>query len=202
MHALASACLSSRGGFSTMVPSKEDPGAKRGPGSLAGWVRGWGLGGTPPGAVHSTLGRRGRFLRAKLFSDCPPPRAPPPLRARAMRNIGRQIDVPAVGKFEISQMDAKSSLAPATALDDIASSNREPAGQIICERGHVKILLGSNNPPGTCRHQCQTSATVPRRRGVRLPISVNRCGQGVPARNRAARICHATPRLGDALRRG
>jgi hypothetical protein len=138
-----------------------------GPGSLAGWVRGWGLGGTPPGAVNSTLGRRGRFLRAKLFSDCPPPRAPPPLRAPAMRNIGRQIDVPAVGKFEISQMDAKSSLAPATALDDIASPNREPAGQVICERGHVKILLGSNNPRGTCRHQCQTSATVPRRRRVR-----------------------------------
>ena len=29
---------------------------QKGPGSIAGWVRGWGLGGTPPGAMHSTLG--------------------------------------------------------------------------------------------------------------------------------------------------
>ena len=56
-----------------------------------------------------------------------------------MRNIDRQVDVPAVGKLEISQMDAKSSLAAATALNDIAGPNREPAGQVICERGHVKI---------------------------------------------------------------
>jgi hypothetical protein len=60
-----------------------------------------------------------------------------------MRNIDRQVDVPAVGKFEISQMDAKSSLAAGTALDDIASSNREPAGQVICERGHVKSSSGA-----------------------------------------------------------
>jgi hypothetical protein len=63
-----------------------------------------------------------------------------------MRDIDRQVDVPAVGKFEISQMDAKSSLATGTALDDIASSDREPTGQVMCERGHVKILLGSNTP--------------------------------------------------------
>src|SRR5262245_22156173 len=33
-----------------LVPKKEDPGAEE-PGSLAGWVRGWGLGGTPPGGI-------------------------------------------------------------------------------------------------------------------------------------------------------
>jgi hypothetical protein len=45
-------------------PTKEDPGAKKGPGSIAGWVRGWGLGGTPPGAMRSTLGLpRGSYPR-------------------------------------------------------------------------------------------------------------------------------------------
>jgi hypothetical protein len=163
--ALASECATSHGGFPP-GSIKEDPGAKRARVSRR-MGEGLGAGGTPPGAVNSTLRRRGGFLSEKLFSGSPPLRAPPPLRARAMRNIDRQVDVPAVGKFEISQMDAKSSLAAGTALDDIASSNREPAGQVICERGHVKILLGSNNPRGTCRHQCQTSATVPRRRRIR-----------------------------------
>jgi len=165
MHSQASARV-----LATGFPQwfhKGRPRRQKGPGSLAGWVRGWGLGGTPPGAVNSTLGRRRRFLRAKLFSGCPPPRAPPPLRAPALRNIDRQINVRAVGKFEISQMDAKSSLAPAPALDDIARPNREPAGQVFCERGHVKILLASNNLLELGRHQCQTSATVPRRRRVR-----------------------------------
>jgi hypothetical protein len=68
-----------------------------------------------------------------------------------MPQIDGQIDMPAIGKFDISQMDAKSSLAAAAALDHIARANREPAGQVIWKRGHVKILLGSNNPPGTCR---------------------------------------------------
>src|SRR5207249_1808569 len=34
--------------------AKEDPGARRGQGLFAGWVRGWGLGGTPPGVGCST----------------------------------------------------------------------------------------------------------------------------------------------------
>src|SRR5262245_27749191 len=110
MHPLASERRSSRGALPQWSHTKEDPGAKRGPGSLAGWVRGWGLRGTPPGAVDSTRGRSGRFLRAKLFSGSPPPGAPPALHARAMRHIRRQVDMPAVRKFEISQMDAKGSL--------------------------------------------------------------------------------------------
>jgi len=62
-----------------------------------------------------------------------------------MRHIDGQLDMPAIGKFEISQMDAKSSSTSAAALDHIARAYREPAGQIICEGGHVKILLESNN---------------------------------------------------------
>src|SRR6266403_1257821 len=141
-----SAAASSPMALRMRARSKVAPGDKWGPGSLAGWVRGWGLGGTPSGAVDSTLGRHGGFLPAKLFSASGPPRAPPALRARSMRQIDGQIDMPAIGKFDISQMDAKSSLAAAAALDHIACANREPAGQIICERGHPKILLGSNNP--------------------------------------------------------
>jgi hypothetical protein len=163
---------------------------------------GLGAGGTPPGAVDSTLGRHGGFLRAKLFSASGPPRAPPALRALSMRQIDGQIDMPAIGKFDISQMDAKSSLAAAAALDHIACANREPAGQIICERGHPEILLGSNNPRGTCRHQMPEQRDSSETARCSATISVDRCGQGVPARNRAARMTMQDAigcLLGDAL---
>ena len=170
---------------------------------------GLGAGGTPPGVVNSTLGRRGRFLRAKLFSGSSPPPAPPALRARAMPQIDGQIDMPAIGKFDISQMDAKSSLAAAAALDHIARANREPAGQIICERGHVK------NPPRKQQPSWNLPLAMPDERDSSetarrsATISVNRCGQAVPARNRAARItmqdaigCLATLVRRETRRRG
>src|SRR5206468_3260196 len=53
--------------FLAAPPRKEDPGQK-GQGLIAGWVRGWGLGGTPPGAVGSTPRSCPGFLCAKLFS--------------------------------------------------------------------------------------------------------------------------------------
>ena len=52
-------------------PTKEDPGAKRGPGSIAGWVRGWGLGGTPPGAMPQRRGFHPVPTPEIIFEPCP-----------------------------------------------------------------------------------------------------------------------------------
>src|SRR5262245_13122298 len=52
-------------------PTKEDPGATRGPGSIAGWVRGWGLGGTPPGAMPQRRGFHPVPTPEIIFEPCP-----------------------------------------------------------------------------------------------------------------------------------
>src|SRR5262249_46390270 len=128
------ACIHSQASAEVLVatfpngPIKGRPRRQKGARVSRRMGEGLGAGGTPPGAVDSTRGRSGRFLRAKLFSGSPPPGAPPALHARAMRHIRRQVDMPAVRKFEISQMDAKGSLAAAAALDHVARANREPTG--------------------------------------------------------------------------
>jgi hypothetical protein len=151
---------------------------------------GLGAGGTPPGVVDLTPGRRGRFLRAKLFSGSGPPPAPPALRVRAMCDIDGQLDMPAIGKFEISQMDAKSSSTAAAALDHIARAHREPAGQVICEGGHVKILLEGNNPPETCA----TNARAARQFRDGGAFGRNFCESLWTMRSRAQPHCSDLPR--------
>ena len=168
---------------------KEDPGARRAR-VFRRMGEGLGAGGTPPGAVDLTPGRRGRFLRAKLFSGSGPPPAPPALRLRAMCDIDGQLDMPAIGKFEISQMDAKSSSTAAAALDHIARAHREPAGQVICEGGHVKILLESNNPPGTCA----TNARAARQFRDGGAFGRNFCESLWTMRSRAQPHCSDLPR--------
>src|SRR5262249_37808913 len=126
--------------FLLSLPRKGRPRPK-GPGSIAGWVRGWGLGGTPPGAVGSTLRRRPGFLCPKLFSRPCAARGLAAVRARPMGDVGWQLDLPPVGKLEISQMDAEGSLGSAMALDHVACADREPARELICEQTH-------DNPPG------------------------------------------------------
>jgi len=143
---------------------KEDPGARRGPGSFAGWVRGWGLGGTPPGVRYLTFECRRGSYAAKLFSRCCPAAAPTLPHPGPLRQIGRRLDrqihLASVGKFQITQMDVEAPFAPAAAFDDVARADRKPVGEAICERTH-------DDPPGeTPRqgHQCQINATVPRHR--------------------------------------
>src|SRR5262245_41076790 len=55
--------------FSVQLLKKEDPGAEE-PGSLAGWVRGWGLGGTPPGGTDSTPRRAPGSWPVIIFARC------------------------------------------------------------------------------------------------------------------------------------
>src|SRR5439155_8562504 len=148
-------------------PRKEDPGQK-GQGLIAGWVRGWGLGGTPPGAVGSTPRSRPGFLCAKLFSAPSAPRASAALRARPMRDIGWEFDLPAVGKLEISQMDAKDPLGAAMALDYISCADREPVRETLCE-GNDNFLM----PMKRVRWElAATNAGLPRQfRDIRAPTA-------------------------------
>jgi hypothetical protein len=65
----------------------------------------------------------------------------PAARARPIRQIDRQVDVAAVWKLQIAQMDTKAAFAPAAALEDIARADRESVGKTVYSRTHDK-------PPG------------------------------------------------------
>src|SRR5262245_32202730 len=101
---------------------------------------GLGAGGTPPGAVGSTLRRRPGFLCPKLFSRPCAARTLAAVRARPMGDVGWQLDSPPVGKLEISQMDAKGALSPARTFDHVASADRKPARETVCEGSHAFLL--------------------------------------------------------------
>src|SRR5215831_8694890 len=100
-----------------------------------------------------------RFLSRKLFSSLASPGKAPTTRARPVCQIGRQFDVAAIRKLEISQTDAKASLSPAAALDHVARADREPAGETVCKRTH-KYLLEPTTLLGTFP---ATNARSPRR---------------------------------------
>jgi hypothetical protein len=53
--------------------------------------------------------------------------------------------MPAIGKFQIAQMDTKTPCVSATALDDVAGADREPVGKTINLRNHDNLL---GNSPG------------------------------------------------------
>jgi hypothetical protein len=101
---------------------------------------GLGAGGTPPGARHPTPHTRARFLPTKLFSGGGTPALATAARAHALRGIAREFYLTAVGKLEISQMDAETALAAAVSFDDITCSNREPTGKTIDQRTHGTLL--------------------------------------------------------------
>jgi len=115
-----------------------------------------------------------RFLRLKLFSSLAAPRKAPATRARPVRQIGRQFDVSAIGKLQISQTDAKASVAPAAALDHVARADREPAGETVCKRTHEFLLEATprNFPAPMSKHR--DGSETARRQAL---ISVDRCGQ-------------------------
>ena len=157
---------------------KEDPGAPKGARVCRRMGEGLGAGG------HSTrryptnaAAPRTVSCRAELFSGCGAATRAPTTRPRPSSHVGRQLDMPAVGKFQISQMDAKTPLAPAAALDDIARADREPARETIYQRTHANLCQPLPNLRGTSPavmpDQRDGSETV--RQRARIPV--NRCGQ-------------------------
>jgi hypothetical protein len=122
---------------------KEDPGAEWGPGSVAGWVRGWGLGGTPPGVTHTTPAAAMRSWPTNYFRAAALRRGGRPARPRPLRRIGRQIDLATIGKLKISQMDAKAPAVAAAALEHIARADRKLTRQTIERRTHDHLHRNS-----------------------------------------------------------
>src|SRR5262249_57942171 len=135
------------------------PRRQKGPGSIAGWVRGWGLGGTPPGVIVSTPRPPSSFLSPKLFSNLAPRTEAPAARAPPMRQVDRQFDVAAIRKLQISQTDAKTALPAAAALDHVARADREPPGKAVCKGTH-EYPPESNITPGNFSG---TNVRTPRR---------------------------------------
>ena len=45
----------------------------------------------------------------------------------------------AVGKLQVTHVDAQTAVAAAAALDHVAGADREPAGQTICSRTHENL---------------------------------------------------------------
>ena len=109
---------------------KEDPGARRAR-VFRRMGEGLGAGGTPPGVTHPTRHGSGRFLATKLFSRGPAATRAVAPGSRPLRGIARQFHLAAVRKFEISQMDAESTLAARATFNDVAGSDREPGGKTI-----------------------------------------------------------------------
>jgi hypothetical protein len=52
------------------------------------------------------------------------------------RQIDRQVHVPAVGKFQISQVDTKTPVTSAAAFDHVAGTDWEPVWKTVCQRSH------------------------------------------------------------------
>ncbi len=79
-----------------------------------------------------------------------------------MRDVGWEFDLPAVGKLEISQMDAKGSLGAAMALDYISCADREPVREPLCEGTHNFLLAMKRVRWELAGTKCRITATVPR----------------------------------------
>jgi hypothetical protein len=116
-----------------------------------------------------------RFLFVELFSDGPR-RGAAAVRALPPRQVDWQFHMSAVGKLEISQMDAKTPSASTAPLHHVTGTDWEPAGEIIRERSHhnpPREQQPSWNLPPPMPDQHDSSETAPRP----ALISVNRCGQ-------------------------
>ncbi len=136
---------------------KRRPRRPRGPGSIAGWVRGWGLGGTPPGVDCQRPQPRPVPAPCKLFSRPGPAGRASATGPRPLRQIDRQVDMPPVRELDIARMNAQTTLATAAAFDDVAGPDREAAGQTIYMGTH-------DNPPGRRRPLMLASNARSRRR--------------------------------------
>jgi hypothetical protein len=131
-------------------------------------VRGWGLGGTPPGVGFPTPVPATGSGALKLFfcgSSPNPGLAPIPSR-------NRQVNLPSVGKLQVAQVDRKTAAVAAASLHHILRADRKALGQVTCEPIHDELLRISRNG-AAIRVQSAGSVAVLRNRW----IGVYDCGQ-------------------------
>jgi hypothetical protein len=126
-------------------PKKEDPGTPGGgQGLFAGWVRGWGAGGHTTRRLTTKQPSRPSGSGPSKFSCSRFPSrtiAKGTVSARHRREIGRQPDLPAIGKLQVPQVDTA-----IVALDDIASANRKMARETDLGT-HGTVFLVRISPP-------------------------------------------------------
>jgi hypothetical protein len=65
----------------------------------------------------------------KLFSGPGARAGASAARSRPFRQIDRQVHVPAIGKLQITHMDAQATIATAAPFNDVARADGEPVGQ-------------------------------------------------------------------------
>src|SRR4051812_27237584 len=110
---------------------------------------GLGAGGTPPGVRPPTQQARALFLATPLFSRRGAAARSAAARTGSLRGVARQFHLTAIGKFEISQVNAKAALGPGATFNDVACSHREPTGKTIDKRTHGTLLRGNSPSLGS-----------------------------------------------------
>ena len=89
-----------------------------------------------------TLGARSGLSVLKLFSGC----GPTTTRPRPGGRLSRQVDLAAVRKLQIAQMDAHTPVTAVAALDHIAGAHGEPVGKTVSRYGEHATLLWNPRP--------------------------------------------------------
>ena len=95
-----------------------------GPGSLAGWVRGWGLGGTPPGVDESTRRRPRGSYRGIIFGRLPAP-----------RSGGGSSACDAPGQLAVPHAGRRETRGSANGCEDAPGLHRSPPPRNACRLG-------------------------------------------------------------------
>ena len=154
---------------------KGRPRLPKGPGSIAGWVRGWGLGGTPPGVGYSTCRMPAGSCPTKLFSrrgPAVPVAAAPALARRLHRPAARpgvRRETPNIangcGKVADRRRDLRRRSACLPETNRAGELTANPRQSSFGNRCASLRKCGSRKPETRRPPQCRIRATVPRHRG-------------------------------------
>jgi hypothetical protein len=84
-----------------------------------------------------------RLATPRLFSGC----GPTTTRPRPGGRLSRQVDLAAVRKLQIAQMDAQTPVTAVAALDHIAGAHGEPVGKTIRYGRHGELTVEPQTGP-------------------------------------------------------
>jgi hypothetical protein len=126
-------------------PQRKTPAPNAGPGSLAGWVRGWGLGGTPPGVGESTRRRARGSYRGIIFGRPPAP-----------RSGGGSSACAAPGQLAVPHAGRRETRGSANGCEDAPGLHRSPPPRNACRLGtgwgdHLRTIPSQSSSKATTR---------------------------------------------------
>ena len=119
---------------------KRRPRRPKGQGLFAGWVRGWGLGGTPSGVGCPTPSAASGSGPIKLFFGGAVLAVAPLAGSAPIPSGQRQSDLPPVGKLQITQTDMETAIAAARPFHHVPCADRKPFRKLTCEPIHNELL--------------------------------------------------------------